>query len=370
MPNLLFTHGIPPDFRGGVQSLTSLHSLTHTCKHIQDYTYRYTNVHTTTYQCTHTNAYVHPYIPVYVCIHKYTNTCVLSSHLFWTSGVWTYQSGSHRRKVTYIPGLYVYSSIYINILYIHTYTYRYKHTSINIDLHTYTCIPGRTSGAARALIWTTSRVPSVIVLVPGDPPQLVRRAVHPNGCSFCFNNGKGKGVIQACSGGKGMRAGSSWSPQQKLRPLMQRRPRGTRASQKIGVRKPCCCCCVLHINRSGPLNHTQQYTWLPIRYVVCWTEKISEEHLKNSNHATACSMQHNHITSHQTAVATMHQDTRNAIITLGTPSLPPRTQKRLDYTQHYCRILLLIIQEGALNYRILCSNHYSPPFDIYTPHYP
>ena len=24
---------------------------------------------------------------------------VLSSHLFWTSGLWTYQPGSHRRKV-------------------------------------------------------------------------------------------------------------------------------------------------------------------------------------------------------------------------------------------------------------------------------
>ena len=34
----------------------------------------------------------------------------------------------------------------------------------------------------------------------------------------------------------------------------------------------CCCCCFLHINRSG-LNHTQYYTWLPIRYVVCWTER-------------------------------------------------------------------------------------------------
>ena len=27
-----------------------------------------------------------------------------------------------------------------------------------------------------------------------------------------------------------------------------------------------------NLNRSS-LNHTQQYTWLPIRYVVCWTEK-------------------------------------------------------------------------------------------------
>ena len=26
--------------------------------------------------------------------------CVLPSHLFWTSGLWTYQPGSHRRKVT------------------------------------------------------------------------------------------------------------------------------------------------------------------------------------------------------------------------------------------------------------------------------
>ena len=34
----------------------------------------------------------------------------------------------------------------------------------------------------------------------------------------------------------------------------------------------CCCCCFIHINRSG-LNHTQYYTWLPIRYVVCWTER-------------------------------------------------------------------------------------------------
>ena len=34
----------------------------------------------------------------------------------------------------------------------------------------------------------------------------------------------------------------------------------------------CCFCCFLHINRSG-LNHTQYYTWLPIRYVVCWTER-------------------------------------------------------------------------------------------------
>ena len=32
------------------------------------------------------------------------------------------------------------------------------------------------------------------------------------------------------------------------------------------------CCCFLHIYRSG-LNHTQYYTWLPIRYVVCWTER-------------------------------------------------------------------------------------------------
>ena len=38
------------------------------------------------------------------------------------------------------------------------------------------------------------------------------------------------------------------------------------------LRRLCCCCCFLHINLSG-LNHTQYYTWLPIRYVVCWTEK-------------------------------------------------------------------------------------------------
>ena len=37
-------------------------------------------------------------------------------------------------------------------------------------------------------------------------------------------------------------------------------------------RIPALCCCFLHINRSG-LNHTQYYTWLPIRYVVCWAER-------------------------------------------------------------------------------------------------
>ena len=30
--------------------------------------------------------------------------CVLSSHLFWTSGLWKYQPGSHRRKVTQEEG--------------------------------------------------------------------------------------------------------------------------------------------------------------------------------------------------------------------------------------------------------------------------
>ena len=28
------------------------------------------------------------------------DVCVLSFHLFWTSGLWTHQRGSHRRKVT------------------------------------------------------------------------------------------------------------------------------------------------------------------------------------------------------------------------------------------------------------------------------
>ena len=35
------------------------------------------------------------------CIHR---ACVLSSHLFWTSGLWMYQPGSHRRKVTQEEG--------------------------------------------------------------------------------------------------------------------------------------------------------------------------------------------------------------------------------------------------------------------------
>ena len=42
----------------------------------------------------------------------------------------------------------------------------------------------------------------------------------------------------------------------------------------------CCCCCLsvvvccfLHINRSGLNHNTQYYAWLPIRYVVCWTER-------------------------------------------------------------------------------------------------
>ena len=30
----------------------------------------------------------------------YVYVCVLSSHLFWTSDLWTHQPGSHRRKVT------------------------------------------------------------------------------------------------------------------------------------------------------------------------------------------------------------------------------------------------------------------------------
>ena len=42
------------------------------------------------------------------------------------------------------------------------------------------------------------------------------------------------------------------------------------------------CCYFLHINRSG-LNHTQYYTWLPIRYVVCWTEKDQRNIYKCSN---------------------------------------------------------------------------------------
>ena len=39
----------------------------------------------------HINTY---FTSVCVCM------CVLPSHLFWTSGFWTYQPGSHRRKVT------------------------------------------------------------------------------------------------------------------------------------------------------------------------------------------------------------------------------------------------------------------------------
>ena len=31
--------------------------------------------------------------------------CVLSSHLFWTSDLWTHQPGSHRKKVTRISPL-------------------------------------------------------------------------------------------------------------------------------------------------------------------------------------------------------------------------------------------------------------------------
>ena len=35
-----------------------------------------------------------------VCV----SVCVLSSHFFWTSGLWRYQPGSHRRKVTQEEG--------------------------------------------------------------------------------------------------------------------------------------------------------------------------------------------------------------------------------------------------------------------------
>ena len=37
------------------------------------------------------------YLFLYPCI---VCVCVLSSYLFWTSGLWTYQPGLHRRKVT------------------------------------------------------------------------------------------------------------------------------------------------------------------------------------------------------------------------------------------------------------------------------
>ena len=37
------------------------------------------------------------YLFLYPCI---VCVCVLSSYLFWTSGLWTYQPGPHRRKVT------------------------------------------------------------------------------------------------------------------------------------------------------------------------------------------------------------------------------------------------------------------------------
>ena len=33
-------------------------------------------------------------------LQKSCSVCVLSSHLFWTSGLWTYQPGSHRRNAT------------------------------------------------------------------------------------------------------------------------------------------------------------------------------------------------------------------------------------------------------------------------------
>ena len=38
-----------------------------------------------------------------ILVTKTSDLCVcvfFSSYLFWTSGLWTYQSGSHRRKVT------------------------------------------------------------------------------------------------------------------------------------------------------------------------------------------------------------------------------------------------------------------------------
>ena len=39
---------------------------------------------------------------VIAVFHRMVSVCVclFSSHLFWTSGLWTYQPGSHRRKVT------------------------------------------------------------------------------------------------------------------------------------------------------------------------------------------------------------------------------------------------------------------------------
>ena len=48
---------------------------------------------------------IHPYMHtcIHACIHTNIHTlhvCLLSSHLFWTSGLWTYQPGPHRRQVT------------------------------------------------------------------------------------------------------------------------------------------------------------------------------------------------------------------------------------------------------------------------------
>ena len=53
------------------------------------------------------------------------------------------------------------------------------------------------------------------------------------------------------------------------------------------------CCCFRHIDRSG-LNHTQYYTWLPIRYVVCWTEKDQRNIYKASTRAKEKHMNKNH----------------------------------------------------------------------------
>ena len=39
--------------------------------------------------------------------------CVLPSNLFWTSGLWTYQPGSHRRKVTQDKGHTGFSSTFL-----------------------------------------------------------------------------------------------------------------------------------------------------------------------------------------------------------------------------------------------------------------
>ena len=93
-----YLHGIPPEFRGGVHTFI----LNHRTLSGQSRVYRVAQLRTDGVHCREsagTGPVSLKVVPNECCL-GVNQLRVLSSHLFWTSGLWTYQPGSHRRKVT------------------------------------------------------------------------------------------------------------------------------------------------------------------------------------------------------------------------------------------------------------------------------